>query len=523
MCTESREEGATSCANENVEHHIDNSSTEIATPAKHPTCKPTVLRRADTNIIGCMKNLGKNDATKLKKRKHASFSEEDNVIYPCSELYHPFVDQYDSRRYDLNHSRCPPNGSYPLDWGTLSRDRDVAIAVAIRKASFMGFEVWRENSTPKCGKCHGLVYKVPVLWHADNSCSVYEFWTPFSSRVEFCRAFRRSDMTPEELHGQSSTQTLAIMACYSGGVQDGKPELKKPYCEIDNENVPSLKTIARIRRQWQEENTDEQLQLKAKREKAKSKLGSSSKGNKAAAAVPNQPWETIDPNDCSYCLIEYCCDYESNLCNDKFSDHDGRKVALVRLTMREDMTAQTGLDYAMSAVNKFKGKCDIFVWASLPCTGGTHFQKVNQYLYANHWVNMAEHDRKFKAFHSNLMKLLAALPPQNVYFAFEWPEPNDWWDREEIKSMIETLNLKTLLFNGCMLGLKAFDTLKPHKKAWRVEHCIPSLHPFLCDKVCCHKPWEHEVIRGKYTKATGTYPMPMCEIIHQAFRETISE
>ena len=482
MCTESREEGATLCANENVEHHIDSSSIEVATPAKHPTCKPTVLSRADTNIIGCMKNLGKNDATKLKKRKHASFSEEDNVIYPCSELYHPFVDQYDSRRYDLNHSRCPPNGSYPLDWGTLSRDRDVAIAVAIRKASFMGFEVWRENSTPKCGKCHGLVYKVPVLWHADNSCSVYEFWTPFSSRVEFCRAFRRSDMTPEELHGQSSTQTLAIMACYSGGVQDGKPELKKPYCEIDNENVPSLKTIARIRRQWQEENTDEQLQLKAKREKAKSKLGSSSKGNKAAAAVPNQPWETIDPNDCSYCLIEYCCDYESNLCNDKFSDHDGRKVALVRLTMREDMTAQTGLDYAISAVNKFKGKCDIFVWASLPCTGGTHFQKVNQYLYANHWVNMAEHDRKFKAFHSNLMKLLAALPPQNVYFAFEWPEPNDWWDREEIKSMIETLNLKTLLFNGCMLGLKAFDTLKPHKKAWRVEHCIPSLHPLLCDK-----------------------------------------
>ena len=429
------------------------------------------------------KGVRKSSVTKMKgsKTKHVSFSEKDNVIIPCSELYYSFVEQYDSKRYDLDHPRCPSGGAYNIPWGTKPKDGDVALAVAIRKASSLRHEVWREKTKGSHGtrsKRELAACKVPVVWLPDGSCSVYEFWNPFSSGVEFNRAFRRSDMTSEEMSGQSGSHTLGIMAVYSGGVQSNLPEVNEPYCVIENEHAPDIADIKRIRKLWEEDNTEEQEANKSKT----CKRFATPAAEEAVIAAFKQPWETLDPNNCSYCLIEYCCDYESNLCNEAFSKFQGRDVALVRLTMREDMTAQAGLDYAMSAVNKFKGKCAIFIWASLPCTGGTGFQKVNRYLYANHWKTMAEHDRKFRLFHSNLVKLMLAVAPERLHFAFEWPQPNDWWEREEIKWMISTFSLRTLLFNGCMVGLRAFDILKPHKKAWRVEHNITKLHPLLCDK-----------------------------------------
>ena len=198
----------------------DNISTQVCPSEETEQCvhvaavAPENRKKHDTGVR-------KDNATKLKKSKHnkVSFSEKDNVIIPCSQLYYSFVEQYDSRRYDLDTPRCPPGGEFKLNWGTIAKDSDVALAVAIRKASHLRYEVWRDKVRVKWKSASQIKHelddcKVPVVWRPDGTCSVYEFWTPFSSGVEFNRAFRRSDMTSEEMSGQTGSYTLGIMSVY---------------------------------------------------------------------------------------------------------------------------------------------------------------------------------------------------------------------------------------------------------------------------------------------------------------------
>ena len=47
----------------------------------------------------------------VKRKRRISFSEDD-IVYDCAELYYPFVDQHESKRYDSEISRCPKSGEF---------------------------------------------------------------------------------------------------------------------------------------------------------------------------------------------------------------------------------------------------------------------------------------------------------------------------------------------------------------------------------------------------------------------------
>ena len=70
----------------------------------------------------------------VKRKRRVSFSEKD-IVYDCAELYYPFVDQHESKRYDSEISRCPKSGEFFLKWGYKVELHDIAQAVAVRKAA----------------------------------------------------------------------------------------------------------------------------------------------------------------------------------------------------------------------------------------------------------------------------------------------------------------------------------------------------------------------------------------------------
>ena len=76
-------------------------------------------------------------------------------------------------------------------------------------------------------------------------------------------------------------------------------------------------------------------------------------------------------------LVEYCCSHDS-LLGDKTEIAEGCTV--LRLTEREDMTSESGMRYALRSMKRFR-PARVMVWSSIPCTGGSAWQRVNEALY----------------------------------------------------------------------------------------------------------------------------------------------
>ena len=77
-------------------------------------------------------------------------------------------------------------------------------------------------------------------------------------------------------------------------------------------------------------------------------------------------------------LIEFCTSEDSRRGQEKnIPDHN---TYVLRLTEKEDMTSETGLDMAIRAVQNHPNQ-KITLWSSIPCTGGSPWQYVNEAIY----------------------------------------------------------------------------------------------------------------------------------------------
>ena len=84
----------------------------------------------------------------------------------------------------------------------------------------------------------------------------------------------------------------------------------------------------------------------------------------------------------------------------------------------------------------------MFFWSAIPCTGGSTAQRRNKH-HPGHDTRMAKHNRLFIKLHRNLMILGETVFKDTVngHFVFEWPYPNDWWQRKEMKKMVKRFKL----------------------------------------------------------------------------------
>jgi hypothetical protein len=100
------------------------------------------------------------------------------------------------------------------------------------------------------------------------------------------------------------------------------------------------------------------------------------------------------------CLIEYCCG-EDSLLGGPGAFRDG--CMMHRLTIKHDMTTRAGYDHAVNLVRQ--AGCPILLWVSIPCTGGSPWQKVNLKTVPNMKAKLEEHRRVFLALWENMMPL----------------------------------------------------------------------------------------------------------------------
>ena len=55
-------------------------------------------------------------------------------------------------------------------------------------------------------------------------------------------------------------------------------------------------------------------------------------------------------------------------------------VGVLRLTEKEDMTKSCNVDTVISTIRKYN-KHSITLWSSIPCTGGSSWQYINEMIY----------------------------------------------------------------------------------------------------------------------------------------------
>ena len=82
--------------------------------------------------------------------------------------------------------------------------------------------------------------------------------------------------------------------------------------------------------------------------------------------------------ECNRLLMEFCCVRDSKL-GQMSKASAGCKT--IRYTEEEDMTSDNGLQKALADLKGWKGRGNVALWSSIPCTGGSSWQYVNEVIY----------------------------------------------------------------------------------------------------------------------------------------------
>ena len=162
----------------------------------------------------------------------------------------------------------------------------------------------------------------------------------------------------------------------------------------------------------------------------------------AAPAVPSQPRS-------NRIMVELCTSASSRLGRRTVHSHG---CEVVRVTIDDDLTTDIGLHKALDAVKAFVGP-NILVWVSIPCTGGSPWQRINAAKSERARRLIEGHYRLFWALFANVKKVAEVVFKLGGYIAMEWPRSCAYWLEQDVQQFVSQLGLQSVYLDGCMFGL----------------------------------------------------------------------
>ena len=164
---------------------------------------------------------------------------------------------------------------------------------------------------------------------------------------------------------------------------------------------------------------------------------------------------------------------------------------------------------------------DILFVVSLPCTGGSNWQKVNA---EKSGMSRRRINKLINKFLSVLFAADVTITnakrekPGCVEVVFELPQNNAYWKEAKVIKFLEKHAIQYQnVVHGCAAGLVAANGL-PIKKPWLFKTTAPEIHIAL-DGIKCSGDHEHQICEGSETKPSGHYPHLIAVCIHTGFRK----
>ena len=155
-------------------------------------------------------------------------------------------------------------------------------------------------------------------------------------------------------------------------------------------------------------------------------------------------------------VMEYCCSPESKLGNpSNFADNNCK---VIRYTEEDDMRTDAGKCKALSDIKAFKGK-HISLWSSIPCTGGSPWQYVNEAIfYRKGDVRSLRRLRglrtDFRLFWWNFREIAEAVLAKGGTVCIEWPSSCQYWRDTQVREFLREHGFHKAVTHGCAFGLK---------------------------------------------------------------------
>ena len=209
--------------------------------------------------------------------------------------------------------------------------------------------------------------------------------------------------------------------------------------------------------------------------------------------------------------MEFCCGEESLIGQMAPDDCE-----VVRLTIKDDLTTQSGLAKALRAVTDTD--LPVLLWVALPCTGGSPYQHLNWHRGPKTRSKIKAHWAIFRALWKNFHIVATSCLSRGGHIAIEWPRACMYWRRRQVKAALRSWSCEQHKLDGCMYGLvsqAARRAGQPLKKPWTIASTCPTFHR-LCR--ACDGRHTHVPTQGVDTRLTEGYTPELAEQVHECWR-----
>ena len=243
-------------------------------------------------------------------------------------------------------------------------------------------------------------------------------------------------------------------------------------------------------------------------DKATKRVATSSK-EVSASAEQEKTTKKVDRQ-----IVEFCCGNNSILGT---PSKQSRGCGSIRITQQIDARSAEGIQMALKAVET----PNTLLWAAMPCTGGSTWQRLN-IKRRGVAKKIRAHIRLFNQLFIVFKRVATHALKHNNHVAIEWPRHCSYWKLKKVYKLFKDLGLETALFDGCALGIISRVDGRPIRKPWRVDSSCTELVTTL-NKHRCPGHREHAPCQGQDTKATENYSKHMAAVVHNAWRRATKQ
>ena len=206
-------------------------------------------------------------------------------------------------------------------------------------------------------------------------------------------------------------------------------------------------------------------------------------------------------------IVEFCCHPNSVI-----GSRAPEECEVVRLTADDDLTTPGGLQKALDAVSV--PGMPTLLFGSLPCTGGSPYQRMNWYRGATTRTKIRGHWRLFRCLWRSFRQVANACLANGGHIAIEWPKSCLYWRNRSVRADLTRWGCVPYHFDGCMYGLvsqSAGTRGVPLRKSWTI---CSNADGFKHVARACDHAHVHARIQGTDTKMTECYTPELADRIH---------
>ena len=135
-------------------------------------------------------------------------------------------------------------------------------------------------------------------------------------------------------------------------------------------------------------------------------------------------------------LIEFCCGPDSKLGQTQTIKH-AKGCTVIRVMVEHDVATKEGLQFVLDIINKCDGP-STYMWASMPCTGGTTWNHMNGRTPEG-LAKIEAHVKTFGLIFSAFVTCARALSAKGGQLINAWPTGCEYWRKPRVHKAFSKL------------------------------------------------------------------------------------